>query len=140
MQKMLCMTFISPIGLFVFSDGLFMFLTRIFGETISDRANSLRKTHSTCFDNSNNNYFLSRCTLSFFLNSAFVLPGRLADELRNEQDHGMSAAKAAKTLHGQSLELQARLDEVEENAIRHGKKVLAKLEERCRMLEGELCK
>lgn len=50
----------------------------------------------------------------------------------------MSAAKAAKTLHAQSLELQTRLDEVEEQAIRHGKKVLAKLEERVRGLEGEL--
>lgn len=50
----------------------------------------------------------------------------------------MSAAKAAKGLHGQSMELQSRLDEVEEAAIRHGKKVLAKLEERVRSLEGEL--
>ena len=46
----------------------------------------------------------------------------------------MSAAKATKTLHAQSLELQGRLDEVEEQAIRHGKKVLAKLEERVRGL------
>ena len=52
----------------------------------------------------------------------------------------MSAAKASKTLHSQSMELQARLDDVEENAIRHGKKVLAKLEERVRAIEGELCK
>ncbi len=51
----------------------------------------------------------------------------------------MSAAKAAKGLHAQSLELQSRLDEVEENAIRHGRKILAKLEDRVRALEGELC-
>ncbi|XP_059088113.1 myosin heavy chain, muscle-like isoform X2 [Tigriopus californicus] len=69
---------------------------------------------------------------------AMIDAGRLADELRNEQDHGMSANKAAKALQSQSMELQARLDEVEENAIRHGKKVLAKLEERVRNLEDEL--
>lgn len=70
----------------------------------------------------------------------FFIKGRLADELRNEQDHGMAANKAAKALQSQSMELQARLDEVEENAIRHGKKVLAKLEERVRNLEDELGK
>ena len=70
----------------------------------------------------------------------YVTLGRLAEELRCEQDHGMSAAKASKTLASQSMELQARLDDVEENAIRHGKKVLAKLEERVRAIEGELCK
>ena len=66
------------------------------------------------------------------------LPGRLADELRTEQDHGIGAAKAAKSLHAQSLELQSRLDEVEEAAARHARKVLAKLEERVRALEAEL--
>ncbi len=70
----------------------------------------------------------------------FLFLGRLAEELRSEQDHALSAAKASKTLHSQSLELQSRLDEVEENAIRHGRKVLAKLEEKVRGLEGELCK
>ncbi len=45
--------------------------------------------------------------------------GRLAEEFRTEQDHGMSAAKAAKSLHAQSMELQARLDDVEEAAIRY---------------------
>lgn len=67
-----------------------------------------------------------------------LFPGRLAEELRTEQDHGMSSAKAVKSLHAQSAELQARLDEVEEAAIRHGKKVLAKLEEKARALEGDL--
>ena len=71
---------------------------------------------------------------------SFFHIGRLADELRNEQDHGMAANKAAKSLSAQSMELQGRLDEVEENAVRHAKKILAKLEERVRALEGELGK
>ena len=69
-----------------------------------------------------------------------LFSGRLADELRTEQDHGLSASKSAKSLHAQSIELQGRLDEVEEQALRHGKKILAKLEDRVRALEGELGK
>ncbi len=77
--------------------------------------------------------------LSSFTTNISFCAGRLTEELRSEQDHGMSASKAAKGLHAQSMELQARLEEVEENAIRHGRKILAKLEERVRALEGELC-
>ena len=50
----------------------------------------------------------------------------------------MSASKSAKCLHAQTIELAGRLDEVEEQALRHGKKIIAKLEERVRALEGEL--
>jgi myosin heavy chain 6/7 len=64
--------------------------------------------------------------------------GRLADELRVEQDHGMSANKACKSLHAQSVELAGMLDETEDQALRHGKKVIAKLEERVRAMESEL--
>ena len=38
----------------------------------------------------------------------------------------------------QSIELAGRLEEVEEQALRHGKKIIAKLEERVRAMEGEL--
>ena len=74
----------------------------------------------------------------FFL--LFRLSGRLADELRTEQEHGLSADKNLKILSAQSLELQGRLDDVETTALRHGRKIVAKLEERVRALEAEYCK
>ncbi len=69
-----------------------------------------------------------------------LLLGRLAEELRTEQEHGLAADKALKTLSAQSLELQSRLEDVETSALRHGRKIVAKLEERVRSLESELCK
>ena len=72
--------------------------------------------------------------------SSFFFPGRLADELRTEQEHGMAADKSLKILAAQSMELQSRLDDVETTALRHGRKIVAKLEERVRALESELCK
>ena len=65
---------------------------------------------------------------------------RLAEELRTEQEHGLSADKALKTLSAQSIELASRLEDVETTALRHGRKIVAKLEERVRLLENELCK
>ena len=40
--------------------------------------------------------------------------------------------------NAQSIELAGRLEEVEDQALRHGKKIIAKLEERVRAMEGEL--
>ena len=40
----------------------------------------------------------------------------------------------------QCTEMQSRLADVEAMALRHGKKIIAKLEERCRALEDELGK
>ena len=66
--------------------------------------------------------------------------GRLAEELRTEQEHGLASDKALKILSSQSLELQSRLEDVETTALRHGRKIVAKLEDRVRALEIELCK
>lgn len=66
--------------------------------------------------------------------------GRLAEELRTEQEHGMAADKTLKVLVAQSQELQQRLVDVEATALRHGRKIIAKLEERVRSLEEELGK
>ena len=63
---------------------------------------------------------------------------RLAEELRAEQDHSMHLEKMRKQLDLQQKELQARLDDAEANAMRGGKRALAKLEERVRFLEAEL--
>ena len=64
----------------------------------------------------------------------------MAEELRTEQEHGLSADKALKTLSAQSMELASRLEDVETTALRHGRKIVAKLEERVRLIENELCK
>ena len=62
----------------------------------------------------------------------------MADELRTEQEHGLAADKANKMMVSQCNEMQSRLADVEAMALRHGKKIIAKLEERCRALEDEL--
>lgn len=67
----------------------------------------------------------------------FLLLGRLADELRSEQDHGLASDRATKAMAAQCVELQARLEDVETTALRHGKKIISKLEERLRFLESE---
>lgn len=55
---------------------------------------------------------------------------RLADELRQEQDHALSIEKMRKGLEGQVKELQVRLDEAEAQALKGGAKIIAKLEQR----------
>ncbi|XP_014676451.1 PREDICTED: myosin heavy chain, muscle-like [Priapulus caudatus] len=63
---------------------------------------------------------------------------RLAEELRQEQEHASHAEKARKSVEGQLKDLQVRLDEAEANVLKGGKKMIAKLEQRVRELEGEL--
>nr|ASM56386.1 myosin heavy chain isoform Mhc_X5 [Lethocerus indicus]ASP18631.1 myosin heavy chain isoform Mhc_X5 [Lethocerus indicus] len=69
---------------------------------------------------------------------AMVDAARLADELRAEQDHAQTQEKLRKALETQIKELQIRLDEAETNALKGGKKAIAKLEQRVRELENEL--
>ena len=76
----------------------------------------------------------------YTVNNKYIFSGRLAEELRTEQEHGMASDKNLKILSSQSLELQSRLEDVETTALRHGRKIVAKLEERVRALESELCK
>merc|ERR1719381_425124 len=63
---------------------------------------------------------------------------RLADELRAEQEVAMLIERDRKLLEGQVKEAQTRLDEAEQNALRGGKKAVAKMETRIRELESEL--
>ncbi|XP_061197039.1 myosin heavy chain, striated muscle-like isoform X3 [Saccostrea echinata] len=63
---------------------------------------------------------------------------RLTDELRAEQEHSQQIEKFRKGLEGQIKELQVRLEEAEAQALKGGKKMIAKLEQRVRELEGEL--
>merc|ERR1711923_141754 len=64
--------------------------------------------------------------------------GRLADELRNEQDVAQCHEKDRKLLECQSKDMQVRLDEAEVNALKGGKKAMNKLETRIRELESEM--
>merc|ERR1719483_847908 len=69
---------------------------------------------------------------------AMVDAARLADELRAEQDHCNSQAKTKKSLESQMIELDQRISDAEESAIRGGRAALAKMESRIRELEIEL--
>merc|ERR1712241_872312 len=63
---------------------------------------------------------------------------RLADELRNEQDHAGSQEKAKRALETQIIELEGRLAEANEMAVKGGRNAMAKLESRIREMEMEL--
>ncbi|KHJ98009.1 myosin head [Oesophagostomum dentatum] len=63
---------------------------------------------------------------------------RLAEELRQEQEHSMHVERIRKGLEVQIKEMQIRLDEAEAAALKGGKKIIAQLESRIRGLEQEL--
>lgn len=69
---------------------------------------------------------------------AMVDAARLADELRAEQDHTSTQAKAKRALEAQITELEMRLGEANEVAAKGGRTAMAKLETRIRELEIEL--
>ena len=69
---------------------------------------------------------------------AMVDAARLADELRAEQDHVNTQAKAKRALETQMNELEQNLAEANEHAMRGGRTAMAKLETRVRELEIEL--
>lgn len=63
---------------------------------------------------------------------------RLAEELRQEQDHASQIDKIRRGLETQIKELQLRLDEAEAAALHGGKKTIQSLEQRVRELQSEL--
>merc|ERR1719167_1273479 len=63
---------------------------------------------------------------------------RLADELRQEQEHSLQVEKLRKAMESQLKDLQIRLDEAEAQALKGGKKIIQSLELRVRELENEL--
>jgi len=63
---------------------------------------------------------------------------RIAEELRHEQDHASQIEKLRRSLESQVKELQSRLDEAEASALKGGKKIISKLENRVRELEIEV--
>lgn len=58
--------------------------------------------------------------------------------MRTEQEHAQLQEKARKAMEQQMKELQVRLEEAERDALKGGRKMIAKLEERTRSLEHEL--
>merc|ERR1711931_215507 len=69
---------------------------------------------------------------------AMVDAARLADELRAEQDHATSMGTAKNSLGNQLGELEGRLADVENAAMKGGKAAMAKMEGKIRELEAEL--
>merc|ERR1711910_207048 len=69
---------------------------------------------------------------------AMVDAARLADELRAEQDHATSLGSAKNSLTNQFGELEGRLADAENAAMKGGKAAMAKLEGKIRELESEL--
>merc|ERR1719410_2303920 len=69
---------------------------------------------------------------------AMVDAARLADELRAEQEAAMMLERDKKLLEAQVKDANTRLDEVEQNALKGGKKAMSKMETRIRELESEL--
>merc|ERR1719237_1963692 len=63
---------------------------------------------------------------------------RLADELRQEQEIAMGLERDKKLLEAQVKDCQNRVDEAEQNALKGGKKAMAKMETRIHELESEM--
>merc|ERR1719325_402456 len=68
---------------------------------------------------------------------AMVDAARLAEELRAEQEAAMMLDRDKKLLEAQVKDAQNRVNEAEQNALKGGKKALAKMETRIRELESE---
>merc|ERR1712121_499387 len=64
--------------------------------------------------------------------------GRMAEELRQEQQHLISVERVKKTLEAQIHELTIKLEEAEAYALTGGRKALAALQARMKDIEGEL--
>merc|ERR1711981_435789 len=69
---------------------------------------------------------------------AMIDAARLADELRQEQELAMALEMDKKLLEAQVKDAQNRVDEAEQNALKGGKKAMAKMETRIRELESEM--
>merc|ERR1719312_577675 len=69
---------------------------------------------------------------------AMIDAARLADELRAEQDIAMALERDKKLLEAQVKDATNRVDETEQQALKGGKKAIAKMETRVRELESEL--
>merc|ERR1711988_1980027 len=61
---------------------------------------------------------------------------RIADELRSEQENAQMAERGRRVLDNQVKDMQTKLDEAEQLAVKGGKKVVSRLEMKIKDLEG----
>jgi len=69
---------------------------------------------------------------------AMIDAARLADELRLEQENAQFCEKQRKVLDSQVKEMQCKLDEAEQVAMKGGKKVTTRLEQKIKDLESQM--
>merc|ERR1719154_402724 len=69
---------------------------------------------------------------------AMIDAARLADELRAEQEVAHYAEKNRKNLDCQVKDMQTKLDEAEQLAVKGGKKVTSRLEQKIKDLESQM--
>merc|ERR1719204_2701209 len=70
--------------------------------------------------------------------NAMLDAAKLAEELRNEQEHVAKVEHDRKIAEAQIKDLQIKIDDVENAAMKHGKRACSKLEARIKELENEL--
>merc|ERR1712179_161377 len=63
---------------------------------------------------------------------------RLADELRAEQENAQRAERNRRAMDGQVKDMQTKLDEAEQLAVKGGKKVTSRLEQKIKDLESQM--
>ena len=69
---------------------------------------------------------------------AMIDAARLADELRAEQENAQHAERSRRALDCQVKDMQVKLDEAEQLAVKGGKKVTSRLEQKIKDLEGQM--
>merc|ERR1719230_2500987 len=69
---------------------------------------------------------------------AMIDAARLADELRSEQEAAQNIERERRLLEAQVKDMQSRLDDAEQNALKGGKKAMGKMDTRIRELESEI--
>merc|ERR1719510_2667460 len=62
---------------------------------------------------------------------------RIADELRAEQENAQMAERNRRVLDNQVKDMQTKLDEAEQLAVKGGKKVISRLEQKIKDLEAQ---
>merc|ERR1719495_402085 len=68
---------------------------------------------------------------------AMIDAARLADELRAEQENAQTCEKNRRSLEYQVKDMQTKLDEAEQLAVKGGKKITSRLEQKIKDLESQ---
>ena len=76
-------------------------------------------------------------TLSDKAKKAMIDAARLADELRAEQENAQHCEKNRRSLECQVKDMQTKLDEAEQQAVKGGRKVTSRLEQKIKDLESQ---